>query len=151
MHVTCDNTCVYIGPRDVPLTSLVTGHSLERERDLSGLQSVRPCAWWCCWWERLAARGSKDGGADGGAVLRAVLWKSEQRQQCLRVSRQTHWQRAAGFRGLPERQGEGLSGPVGGRLIFVCSYFVFKVLPVNWGLNCPHWGCYHYRRCCLWL
>lgn len=50
------------------------------------LQSVRPCAWW----ERLAVHGSKDGGTEGGAVLRAVLWKSEQRQQCLRVSRQTY-------------------------------------------------------------
>lgn len=35
IHVSCDNTCIYIGPRDVPMTSPVIGHSLERERDLS--------------------------------------------------------------------------------------------------------------------
>lgn len=43
-------------------------------------------------------RGGKceqDGGVEGGAVLRTVLWKSEQWQQHLRLSRQADRQRAA--------------------------------------------------------
>lgn len=54
-------------------------------------------------------RGGKceqDGGVEGGAVLRTVLWKSEQWQQYIRLSRQTDWQRAASLRGLSGHQGK---------------------------------------------
>lgn len=54
-------------------------------------------------------RGGKceqDGGVEGGAVLRTVLWKSQQWQQYIRLSRQTDRQRAPCLRGLSEQQGK---------------------------------------------
>lgn len=60
-------------------------------------------------------------------MLRAVLWKSEQRRQGLRLPRQTHGQRPAGLRGLPGRQGK--------RLLSLLSHFGVLVKSVRAALT----------------
>lgn len=88
----------------------------------SAFSTVRACAWW----ER-----SQDGGAEGGAVLRTVLWKSEQRQQCLRLSRQTHWQRSESVRRLSEQQGKAP---------FRRTWHFNSSVKCGWGLWQAEWG-----------